>query len=285
MRISAFFCFAEPDKLRYPYVESVSSVLPFCDEVVVLFAGSTDPSGRQFEAVSYERLASLEHPGCDIRVLVQEYWPGWKDNTYENTRRLLKLGFDSCTGDVKMKVDGDQIFRVEHAHEIRDEIVSAQNAHLIVFPRINFCGRDGFNVNWANRDIIAVNVAALNRDSIGFEISADKSRWGQPSFTSGVKEHQVTREHLLPVNYDCSFMTRDLVIDHWINADGVYSRELSRPPSFDYADRDAVLASFKEYHRRKRGNPSIRRDFHPTTIKERVSKMDPTMWGYDNFGG
>lgn len=283
MSISAFFCFAEPDRLRYPYVESVSSVLDFCDEVVILFAASADPSGRRFEGVSFEALSAIRHPTCEVRVLPQAYWPGWADNTYENTRRLLKLGFDSCQGDVVLKVDGDQVFRPEEAGRIRS-VLSDDGHHQVIFPRINFCGAGRFLTNWANRDIVALRRTALHRDGIGFEVSSEKKRWGQLSFTREIREHRVTVESMLPVNYDCTFMTQDLVIDHWVNADSVYSRELSRPRSFDHDDRPTVLASFIDYHRRKRAGAVVRDDFHPHPIRGRIAALDPTMWGYDNFG-
>jgi hypothetical protein len=89
--ITAFCVLAEPEKLQYPYLESIISVSHFCDKILINFASNTkDKNLRQFEKESYDKICDLEKKinHCKIEIIKDDNWPQQNDLDYE---RIIKI--------------------------------------------------------------------------------------------------------------------------------------------------------------------------------------------------
>jgi len=118
----------EPEKMRFPYMESIIASLSFCDEVVIVLGRSEEISERKIENLKrfFEKdrnkhyATTFHHPSLkrEIKVIKTNAWPE-KDWHYDTMKEHLQLGLDSCTGDLCIKMDADHVFRDQHADLIR----------------------------------------------------------------------------------------------------------------------------------------------------------------------
>jgi glycosyltransferase involved in cell wall biosynthesis len=116
----------------YPFRESITSLLGFCDEVVVVDAGSTDgtlDALRQMQ-VNDERLV----------LHVQERdWSHPRSAVFDGQQKALARAI--CTGDFCWQQDSDEIVHEQDYQKIRDMVSSfPTNIDLIALPVVEFWG-------------------------------------------------------------------------------------------------------------------------------------------------
>ena len=173
-KLSAFYIMTEPEKMGYPYLESIISTLSFADEVVVVMGREEESSETKIRCLR-ESLPSHKQ----IKIIKTNSWPekGWG---YDVMRDHIQRGFDECTHDLCMKVDCDYVFRDQHADEIRNVITTALTAyplsdtpdrpdnHMLTIGRINFAcrGKATYHPAVDHTPCYVINKAALKNDDI-----------------------------------------------------------------------------------------------------------------------
>jgi len=269
VKISAFFIVTEPEKMGFPYLESIEAASKFSDEIVVV-------CGRNEEASKRKILEKIP----DAKIVETNAWP--EDWHYDDMRDHLNIGLENCTGDICLKCDADNVFRTSRSSEIRDVLLSgASNSHRITFGRINFFHSDLFLVN-RNRVIYAINKKLCKDDGIEVEI-CHESESNQPKFSKQIKEMYVEENILWPINYDNTFMNASQISDKWIRWSRAFSRFRNEKIKFELSDFDAGLKDYVNYQRGKiRGVQKIE-NFHPRIVRERIANLTPDLWGYNNF--
>ena len=98
MRISGFTFIRNGNFLGYPFVASIRSLLPLCDEVVVNVPRSTDGTLESVKAIGDPK----------IRVLKSN----WDENERAGDpvlRRHTDLALEQCTGDWCVYIQGDEV--------------------------------------------------------------------------------------------------------------------------------------------------------------------------------
>lgn len=98
MKISGFTFIRNGNVLGYPFVPSIRSLLPLCDEIIVNVPRSTDST--------LESIKSIGHP--KIRVIESDW-----DDTQRTAGLALShhtnLALEQCTGDWCVYIQGDEV--------------------------------------------------------------------------------------------------------------------------------------------------------------------------------
>ena len=116
----------------YPFEESISSMLDFCDQVVVVDAGSDDGT--------WERLEEMVHDNSKLIIHMQKR--DMKSKRFAVFDGLQKaLARVLCTGDFCWQQDSDEIVHEDDYRKVRELIrVMPKNIDLIALPVIEYWG-------------------------------------------------------------------------------------------------------------------------------------------------
>lgn len=297
MKITSFLMFAEPEKLQYPYIESIKSLASFSDAIIINFASSMNPDYRLFEKESHDKLLDLKkqyQDNVDIKIIYNEKWPNMYKLKYEDFRLNIQDGLDICDSGWFLKCDGDNIFQDFAADQMRDFLKSLhEKQHCVSFPRINVINRQKFCLNFSQEDskitrlnkpltdIYALNIDLLRLSSINFEVSKDPHAWGKVSFQNDVNHLYVTNTNLMPVNYDATFFTKERLIDFWKKTHEAYETSLTRKNHTIGMSDVEIINEYVNYRRRK--SVGLIDISHPSYVINKIDNMSPDQWGYDNF--
>ena len=267
LKISSFYIMTEPEKMGYPYLESITSALSFSDEVVLIM-------GRD-EKVSEDKiynLASRLGASSKIKVVKTDAWPaeGWG---YDVMKEHIQRGLDECTHDICVKIDCDYVFRDQYGDEIRKTFLGAMpGQHMMTLGRVNY-----FNPRLAvysaavdNTPCYVVNKRALRSDGITCFID-NESGSNQPmfkkdgrllssedinlvkvgeKFPKNLKDFVWQYHIMCPVNFSYAFMTPMMIAktwSAWFRAVELKFGE-SRKPEFDISDMRSSFIDFLRYH-------------------------------------
>tara|TARA_Y100000310_G_scaffold209231_1_gene209818 strand:+ start:838 stop:2031 length:1194 start_codon:yes stop_codon:yes gene_type:complete len=137
----------EPEKMGYPYMESIISSLMICDEVVVVLGRGEEESERKLNNIGkfFVKDKTIFYDSSlpdmlerKLKIVKTDLWPeeNWG---YDDMRDHFNIGLESCTGDLCMKIDADHVFRDQHALKIREIIINyAGRTHATAINLINF---------------------------------------------------------------------------------------------------------------------------------------------------
>jgi len=108
VKISGFAFIRNGVELGYPFVPSIKSLLPLCDEIIVNVPRSTDDTLAQVRAIGDPRIRILE--------------TGW-DETQRTAGLLLShhtnLALDECAGDWCVYIQGDEVLHEDTVPAMR----------------------------------------------------------------------------------------------------------------------------------------------------------------------
>lgn len=284
--ITAFCVLAEPEKLMYPYIESLKSVSHFADKIVVNYAAAeAEPDiYRQFEHASYQKLLNLKDEiksRCELEIKLDKQWKLQKLQSYEEIRSILQRSLDECQTEWFFKFDADNIFRKEKAEEIKN--IFKKSVHKIFFRRINVASLNKIYLNESSEDIYALNIDKLKKDNIDFKIG-DIKNWCRPEISSSHSTFILADKSLAPVNYDATFFTKERLVDFWKKTEEAYSFAQKRENRFAVLNDKEILLNYIQYKSKKDACSNTLKNFvHPEDIRERVNNLDSFYWGFNNF--
>lgn len=98
MKISGFTFIRNGNALGYPFVPSIRSLLPLCDEVIVNVPRSTDGTRETVRAIGDPK----------IRIIESD-WDEKEKVGDPVMRRHTDLPLDQCTGDWRIYIQGDEV--------------------------------------------------------------------------------------------------------------------------------------------------------------------------------
>ena len=108
MKISGFTFIRNGATLGYPFVASIRSLLPLCDEVIVNVPRSTDDTLDQIQAIGDPR----------IRV-IQTDWDEAQRTAGLALSHHTNLALDQCAGDWCVYIQGDEVLHEESIPALR----------------------------------------------------------------------------------------------------------------------------------------------------------------------
>jgi hypothetical protein len=286
MKITAFCVLAEPDKLMYPYIESIRSVTHFADKVIINYAAAKEdkPQLRQFEKASYEKLLSLKNEvkeRCDIQITLDENWKSQKDQTYEEIRGIFQRALDSCKSGWFLKFDADNVFRKNKTKDIKS--LFDKETDKLIFRRLNFGSINYVGTNNSSEDIYAINVSNLTSKNVEYKIG-DVKNWCRACVLGDHKTRIISDKELIPVNYDATFFTKERTVDFWKKTEEAYSFVEKRPNKMSHLTDEQIIHHYKSYKKVKNGNLQFQPNFeHPEDMQEKMSQLNKDHWGFKNF--
>lgn len=108
MRISCFTFIRNGTRLAYPFVQSIRSALPLCDEFVIAAGDSADDTRAQ--------IAALGDP--KIRIVDTVWNPLMLTRGYIYAQQKM-IGLFNCTGDWAFYLEGDEVLHEDDLPRIR----------------------------------------------------------------------------------------------------------------------------------------------------------------------
>jgi hypothetical protein len=162
MKVSGFTLIRNGTQYDYPYLESLRSLLPLVDELVINVGKGTDDTAERIE-----RFAREEGQG-KVRTF-ESVWP--LDDPEKKKGGLIlseqtNLALDRCTGDWCIYLQADEVFHEEDAARVREALRRADSrpeAEGLLFDYVHFYG--SFDVVQATRSAYRREVRCVRRAS------------------------------------------------------------------------------------------------------------------------
>lgn len=98
MKVSGFTFIRNGSLLGYPYLESIRSVLPICDEFVVAIGEGSDDTVERIRAIGSDK----------IRILQTRWNESMQDRGYVYAQQKMIAQFN-CVGDWAFYLEGDEV--------------------------------------------------------------------------------------------------------------------------------------------------------------------------------
>ena len=130
MFISGFTIIKNAISRGYPFVESILSVLPICDEFIISDGYSNDGT--------YEFLNELKRKFPNKIVLFQDVWKDTRGGKI--LRDLTTKTMRRCNGEYLFYVQADEVYHEDVLNEIKNLPSLFSNTEMFLFPRYNFIG-------------------------------------------------------------------------------------------------------------------------------------------------
>jgi hypothetical protein len=174
MKISGFSFARNAESLYYPVKESILSILPVCDEFIMVVGKSADHTR--------DIVASIHDPR--LRIIDTE-WPEREQATEHIFRQQANIGLRACTGDWCFHLQCDEIVHEDDLPRIRQqcqENLGRQKVEGMLLEWIHFWGDyEHFQRNhrFCNREIrIVRNRIGVEsyKDSVSFRVGDRKLR-------------------------------------------------------------------------------------------------------------
>lgn len=266
--ISGLVVLSNPNKGCYPYLESIKSFIPVCDEIVVVYNPYSIDNSRE----------DIEKLGNRIRIVPAIFdldKIGWISYGIART-----TGYQACRGDIILMFDADGILHEKDINILKEETNKMISDKRFVY---GFWGKNRIyskNIYWDQHKHSGWYKKSYLKDSFDFYHSNGK---GIPNFSRIPKEFD--RGYEFPVKlygYEHVFDTKEVLMEK-TNRYGKmiddYSKRLilTNEQYFDNYVRDL----FKNLKERGKNMEIIE---HPAIIQERLNKLTDKEFGFNFFG-
>tara|TARA_B100000674_G_C37943972_1_gene963971 strand:- start:162 stop:1049 length:888 start_codon:yes stop_codon:yes gene_type:complete len=280
----SFFCVAtEPLKNRYPIKESIHSILPLADEVIVIFGR------REEETEKY-----LLNLNKKIKLINTDKWN--IDWSYDIMTYHFDFALKQCSGDICIKFDIDHIYRqtdINFINEFRNGLFSMINKyHIFYIPKYNYLPNNKFLM--FENGTYCINSYLLKKEGKKFNIGREK--YVNTIIIEGDKKIYVIKDERYGfVNYDCTFMTKELFIEkqyRWYMAYYKLFGDLERfNITFDILNDHEKILKFVtdrvfnriKWAKKKNVFYEFKYNYNPNIIREKIGNLNENHYGYNYF--
>jgi hypothetical protein len=181
MRVSGFSFIRNGSRLNYPFIESIRSALPICDEFVIA-VGAGDDDTR-------ERIVAIGDP--KIRIIDTVWNPILKEKGFVLAQQKLTALYN-CTGDWAFYIEGDEVLHEEDQAAVlaaMERHVDDPRVEALWFDYVHFYG----DPNWVARGhsyyprearIIRNTIRITTTDSLYFVVLDHKKSGRYPRAAS-----------------------------------------------------------------------------------------------------
>jgi glycosyltransferase involved in cell wall biosynthesis len=250
MKVAGFTIIRNGEKFDYPFIESIRSVLPLCDEMVVAVGNSEDNT--------LEMVKKIDSPKIRIIETV------WDENLREGGR-VLAVETDKAKAalpddtDWAMYIQGDEVLHEKDYPAIRkamEENLKNQRIEGLLFDHLNFYGSFDYIADsrkWTYKQIRVIrNDPAITsfRDAISFMKNGKRLR---------VKKIDATVYHYGWVRKPDAMQEKMEAFNKMWHDDQWMEQNFAKVDEFDYSNIDS-LSKFE--------------GTHPKVMEERIRRMN-----------
>jgi len=175
MKISGFTFIRNGTILGYPFIESINSILPICDEFIIAVGPSDD-----------DTLARLRNINSKKIKIIQTQWnENMKDRGFVYAQQKMIAQFN-CSGDWAFYLEGDEVIHQDDLKTIKKVMKTSlnnSNIESLVFDYYHFFGSKDWIATspaWYRNEarIIRNNLRAWSPDALYF-VNMDKNKKGR----------------------------------------------------------------------------------------------------------
>ena len=250
MKVSGFTIIRNGEKFDYPFIESIRSVLPLCDEMVVSVGNSEDNTLEMVKKIGSPK----------IRI-IQTVW----DDSLREGGRVLAVETDkakaaiSADTDWAIYIQGDEVLHEQDYPAIRkamEENLDDQRVEGLLFDHLNFYGSFDYIADsrkWTYKQIRVIrNDPAITsfRDAISFMKNGKRLR---------VKKIDATVYHYGWVRKPDAMQEKMEAFNKMWHDDQWMEQNFTKVDEFDYSNIDS-LSRFT--------------GTHPQVMHERIRRMN-----------
>lgn len=233
MKISGFTFLRNAQLSNYPFLESIQSVLPICDEFIVVVGQSSDDTLPQLE-----KLCSNEPK---IRIVSTIWNENMRDRGFVYAQQKM-IGHFSCGGDWAFYLEGDEVIHENDLDAIKQSMCDHLNdgTEALYFDFLHFygtCEQLGIAGYRRAPRIIRNNMRCISPDGLYFLVleKNKKGRYPKARHAGGRVFHY---GHVRPAN---AMQTKlSLVSGYW-------NKKAAKFPGYGWVDT-AELVRFEGSH-------------------------------------
>ena len=175
MKVSGFTFIRNGTVLGYPFIESINSILPICDEFIIAVGPSKD-----------DTLARLRNINSKKIKIIQTQWnENMKDRGFVYAQQKMIAQFN-CSGDWAFYLEGDEVIHEDDLITIKKSMQKSLNnfrIEALVFDYYHFFGSKDWLATspaWYRNEarIIRNNLRVWSPDALYF-INMDKNKKGR----------------------------------------------------------------------------------------------------------
>lgn len=198
-KISGYIHVLDAQTHGYPYLESIQSMLGFCDEVVVVDGGSTDETVSRINSLADDR----------VKLYVQAW--DWNEPGMDGMQKAY--GRAMCTGDFLWQQDADEVVHEQDYAKVRDLVKRfPKGTDLVHLPVVEL---------WGDRETVRTD-----RHSWKWRLSRNNFRITHGiNVKARVMDEKTGRTYAKKGQSDgCEFI--DIMTGEYIPHAGFYTKEL-----------------------------------------------------------
>lgn len=174
MKISGFTFIRNGVKFDYPFIESIQSILPICDEIIVVVGNSEDDTLDKINSLNNEKIKIVETV--------------WDEKLREGGKILAQqtdIALSKITGDWGLYLQADEIIHEKYLDKIFCEMKNYLNDERVeglLLKYLHFYGSYDYvarSRNWYRHEIRVVrnNIGVSSwKDAQGFRINSRKMK-------------------------------------------------------------------------------------------------------------
>jgi glycosyltransferase involved in cell wall biosynthesis len=253
MEVSCFTFLRNANMLGYPFMESIKSALPLCDEYIVNIGDSEDDT--------LERVKNINSP--KIRI-IQSQWNEKMTTKGYVYGQQKSIAHYNCTGDWALYLEADEVIHEEDIPKIKQVMqryLDNDKVEALAFDFIHFYGNHltyVWSPGWYRREVRAIKntIRAYSPDGLFFVVLESNKKGRYPNAVlSNAKI------------YHYGWVRREEQMDEKVRRVNKYFG--SNQDKTDYSKIDPmVLKEFKGTH------PQVMKDWLPKDV-ELIFKANP----------
>lgn len=135
MKVSGFSFIRDGVRFGYPFVESIRSVLPVCDEFVIAVGEGSDET--------LDRLKAMNEPR--LRIIQTTWNEKMRQHGFVYAQQKMIAQYN-CTGDWALYLEGDELFHeqdLERLREVLERALAYDDIEALAFDYYHFWGEPG----------------------------------------------------------------------------------------------------------------------------------------------
>lgn len=247
-KISGFTIIRNGEKLGYPYLEAIQSIMPICDEIIIVVGDCSDDTLLKLNELNSEKIK-----------IIHTVW----DESLRTGGAILaqqtNIALEHISGDWGFYIQGDEVVHEKYLPIIKSEIQkyhSNNNVEGLLFNYKHFYGSYEYvakAMKWYRKEIRVI------RNNIGITSYRDAQGFRKNNQKIKVKQIEAEIYHYGWCRIPEKQQNKQLEFSKLYHSDDWISKNVVQASEYDYSTFDS-LEKFTENH--------------PITMQKRISETN-----------